>query len=178
MTLNTVQPTTSNQLVIERIRAHHTELATRLHELTWAVLTATKQSTNGNWVTDRDALHGWYRDELLPHIVAEEQALYSAASELDATRLLVCGMLTEHRTLVSVIAELALARETFETAMIAAVAQALLTGHLGKENDLLLPALDTAGVDLGALLEGMHDLLGAASPGAGGTCGCGCEQPC
>ena len=162
MTLDTVQPTTSNQLVIERIRAHHTELATRLHELTWAVLTATKQSTNGNWVTDRDALHGWYRDELLPHIVAEEQALYSAASELDATRLLVCGMLTEHRTLVSVIAELALARETFETAMIAAVAQALLTGHLGKENDLLLPALDTAGVDLGALLEGMHDLLGAA----------------
>ena len=161
MTLDTVQPT-SNQLVIERIRAHHTELATRLHELTWTVLTAAKHNTNGNWVIERDALHTWYRDELLPHIVAEEQALYSAASELDATRLLVCGMLTEHRTLVSVIAELALARDTFETAMIAAVAQALLTGHLGKENDLLLPALDTAGVDLGALLDGMHDLLGAA----------------
>jgi uncharacterized protein (DUF2249 family) len=174
MTFDAVQPT-SNQLVIERIRAHHTELATRLHELTGTVLTAAKHNTNGEWIAQRDALHGWYRDELLPHIVAEEQTLYSAASEMDTTRLLVCGMLTEHRTLVNVIAELALARDTFETAMIAAVAQALLTGHLGKENDLLLPALDTAGVDLGALLDGMHELLGAATPAAASTCGCGCE---
>lgn len=160
MTLDTVQPT-PNSLVIDQIRAHHTELASRLHELSWTVLTAAKHATNrGDWVVDRDALHTWYRDELLPHIVAEEQALYSVASELDATRLLICSMLTEHRSLVSLLADLALAREPFEAAVIAATAQALLTGHLGKENDLLLPALGTLGVELAVLLDGKHDLLG------------------
>ena len=37
----------------------------------------------------------------MPHIVAEEYALYSAAEELESTRLLVCGMLAEHRALVT-----------------------------------------------------------------------------
>ena len=174
MTLDTVHPT-PNSLAIDQIRAHHAELAGRLHELSWAVLTAAKHATDrSDWVAERDALHTWYRDELLPHIVAEEQALYNVASELDATRLLICSMLTEHRSLVRLLADLALAREPFETAVIAATAQALLTGHLGKENDLLLPALGTLGVELAMLLDGKHDPLGAETPEAESTCGCGC----
>jgi uncharacterized protein (DUF2249 family) len=161
-----------NAEVIDTIRAHHTELADRLHDRTRAVLAAAQL---GDCTTTRGALHEWYREELMPHIVAEERALYSAASELDATRLLVCAMLTEHRALVSLVADLALTRDPFETATIAASAQALFTAHLGKENDLLLPALDAAGLDLAALLEGMHEILGATADAPAATgCGCGC----
>lgn len=160
----------SNAEVIEETRAHHLALAAQLHERTWALLTTAK---NGDCAIARHALHAWYRDELMPHIVAEEHTLYSAASDVDATRLLVCSMLTEHRTMVSMIADLALAREPFETAMIAASTQTLLTSHLGKENDLLLPALGTAGVDLAVLISGLHEIVGVPA-GSTDVCDCGC----
>ena len=163
-----------NAEVIETIRAHHAELARQLHERTRALLAAAQV---GDCTTARDELHGWYREELMPHIVAEEGALYGPAEELDATRLLVCGMLAEHRTLVSLIADLALARRPFETALAAASAEALFTVHLSKENDLLVPALDAGGLDLAALLDGMHEILGASAEEPGGHgCGCGCEH--
>ena len=165
---------TSNAEVIEQIRSHHSEMAAELNELTRAVLAAAASDALG---TERDALHDWYRDQLIPHAVAEEHTLYSAAAELGATRLLICSMLTEHRTLVELIADLAFAREPFETAMIAASTQALLTSHLAKENDLLLPALDSAGLEMGGLLDGMHELLGRSGESAGQSgCGCGCAQ--
>lgn len=101
-----------------------------------------------------------HRAELLPHIVAEQKTIYRAASELDSARLLIAAMLADHRALVSLIADLALAEQPFETATIAASAQALFSTHLQRENDLLLPVLDAAGLDLTALLDGMHEILG------------------
>lgn len=153
----------SNAEVLDTIRGHHSELAEQLHERTQAVVAAAQ---HGDCEGPRAALHEWYQSTLLPHIVAEEQALYSAASDLDATRLLVCAMLSEHRTLVSLIADLALAQQPFETAMLAASAQAVFTVHVEKENDVLLPALGSAELDLGALLEGMHDVLGSTAASA------------
>ena len=164
-----LETTASNVGTITAIRAHHAELAAQLQARTAAVLAAAQHGDGG---TVRDALHDWYRAELMPHIVAEEKALYSAASELDVTRLLVDGMLAEHRALVGLIADLALAQEVFDVATAAASARALFTVHLAKENDLLLPALDEAGLDLAALLNGMHEVLGAE--GRAGECGCGC----
>jgi uncharacterized protein (DUF2249 family) len=164
----------SNTAVIDAIRAHHSQLGAELHERTNAVLVAAE---HGDCANPRAALHEWYQSTLLPHIVAEEQTLYSAASELDAARLLVCAMLSEHRTLVSLAADLAFTRAPFETATIAASAQVLLTTHLDKENDLLLPALDAAGLELASLLDGMHEILGSSVDRASHTgCGCGCEH--
>ncbi len=164
-------PRSSNAEVIDTILSHHSDLAAQLHERTSAVLSAAKC---GQCSADRDALIEWYRAELMPHIVAEERALYSAAQELDTTRLLVRGMQSEHHLLVSLIADLALGREDFETALAAASAQTLFAAHLGKENDLLLPALDAAGLDLAALLDGMHEILGGSDSSADVGCGCGC----
>jgi uncharacterized protein (DUF2249 family) len=161
-----------NAAVIEAIRAHHEQLATDLAERTSAVNAA---ASNGSCTRERDALHDWYRTELLPHVVAEERALYSPASDLDATRLLVCGMLAEHRQLVALIADLALASRPFDVATTAAAAHAVFTVHLSKENDLLLPALDQAGLDLAAILDGMHEILGGGADEHGG-CGCGCSH--
>jgi uncharacterized protein (DUF2249 family) len=168
-----------NDAVIAAIRTHHRRLADELGALTAAVHSAAR---TGHCGPQRDRLHDWYRTQLLPHAVAEERALYSPAGELDATRLLVCGMLAEHRALVALIAELALAREPFEVATAAARAEAVFSVHLSKENDLLLPALDQAGLELGVILDGMHEILGGHQDGhpddaddAGG-CGCGCSH--
>jgi uncharacterized protein (DUF2249 family) len=172
-----VAATETNAKVITAIRAHHAQLAEALRERTNAVLSATAA---GECDRQRVALHVWYRDELMPHIVAEERALYSAGADIDSTRLLVRAMLTEHKDLVGRVAELALTLSAIDVATTAAAAHALFCSHLGKENDLLLPALDAAGVDLGAALDGMHEILGHShehqAVAGGDGCGCGCEH--
>jgi uncharacterized protein (DUF2249 family) len=147
----------SNEAVIGAIRAHHAQLAGQLHSRTDAVATAAR---TGECAREHDALRHWYRTDLMPHIVAEEQALYRPASELEATRLLIRGMLAEHLFLVSLVADLAMASDPFQVASTAIASQAVFTVHLSKENDLLLPALDQAGLNLSAILDGMHEILG------------------
>lgn len=163
-----------NAEVMGTIRAHHAELATQLRERTLALVNAVRQ---GDDSVARVRLHDWYRTELIPHALAEERTLYSAAAGIESSRLLVEGMLAEHQALIGLIAELALAEEPFAAALSAASAQALFTVHLGKENDLLLPALDAAGADLAALLGGMHEILGSSAEGPDSHgCGCGCQH--
>jgi uncharacterized protein (DUF2249 family) len=128
----------------------------------------------GDCTAERDELHEWYRAVLLPHIIAEEEALYSQAADFDTTRLLVSGMLVEHRALVTLMAELALARQPLDVATISASALALFRTHLIKENDLLLPALDAAGLDLAAALDGLQDVAGHSRPAADTAGGCNC----
>lgn len=166
----------ANDAVIDAIRAHHAQLAEQLRVRTDAVFAAAQADECSR---ERDDLHRWYQTELMPHVVAEEQALYSPASKLAATRLLISGMLAEHRYLEKQVAELAATRQPVAVASIAAAARAVFTVHLGKENDLLLPALDEAGLDLHAILDGMHEILGrpqhnhAVDSADEGGCGCG-----
>jgi hypothetical protein len=151
----------SNTTVIAAVRAHHAQLSAELRERTAAVLSAAER---GEDTTALASLCDWYRGELLPHLVAEEQALYGAGLELAPVRLLVRAMLEERRALVTVVAELALARRAFQAATLAASAQSLFNVHLTKENDLLLPALDGAGWDLATALGGMHEIVGDDGP--------------
>ena len=146
-----------NEAVVEAIRKHHDELAAQLGERTAALVTAARAGAPD---AAREQLHRWYEAELLPHAVAEEGTLYAAGTELDATRLLVRGMLAEHRALIGLIGQLAVPLDPFAAVAAATSAHDLFTVHLAKENDLLLPALDRAGVKLAPLLEGMHELLG------------------
>lgn len=169
-------PTVGNQAVIEAIRTHHGELAEQLATRTDAVLAAARDG--GDYAAARDRLHGWYRSELMPHIEAEEQALYNRASELDVTRLLVSGMLDEHRALIAHVAEFALGNTPMQVVIAAAAARAVFEVHLHKENDLLLPALTAAGVDLGSVLDGMHEILGHGEPAESEVDGCGCGCGC
>jgi streptomycin 6-kinase len=147
-----------NDAVIEAIRAHHAELSAQLRERTTALFLAAR---SGDPEAAREGLGAWYRSELIPHATAEERTLYAAGEDLDATRLLVQGMLAEHQALVGLVAQLEPARDPLDAIAVAASAQDLFTVHLAKENDLLLPALDDAGVLLAPLWEGMHELLGA-----------------
>ena len=61
-----------NEAAIDAIRAHHAQLAEQLHVHTNAVVTAARTGECGR---ERDALHNWYRTELMPHVAAEEHAL-------------------------------------------------------------------------------------------------------
>jgi uncharacterized protein (DUF2249 family) len=164
-----------NEAVIAAIRGHHAQLAEQLRVLTDAAVAAAE---TGTCARERDELYDWYRTELLPHAAAEEQALYSRGADLDSTRLLIDGMVAEHRSLQKLTSELGAAIRPMEVATAAAAAAALFAVHLSKENDLLLPALDAAGLDFHAILEGMHEILGqpqdaAATQGAAAGCGCG-----
>ncbi|HQR79274.1 MAG TPA: hemerythrin domain-containing protein [Actinomycetota bacterium] len=149
----------TNAEVIDMIRGHHDALARRLDEKTDALLAAAEE---GDASDERRELDAWYRNELIPHALAEEATLYLAGDALEPTSLLVQGMLDEHRAIVAAVDELAAAQTALSMALAAACARSLFSVHLVKENDLLLPALDAAGLDLTVLLEGMHDILGAS----------------
>lgn len=165
-------PAGGHGAVIMAIREHHVQMAEQLGARTAAVLAAVRA---GDCTDARDELHDWYRTELMPHVVAEERALYAPASDVEATRLLIQGMLAEHRFLVGLIAELALAVAPLTVATIETAAEAVFAIHVDKENVLLLPALEQAGLDLGAALEGMHEMLGNSEcTEPGHSCG-GCD---
>lgn len=167
------------------IEQHHAELAGALAARVEAVLSAATRGDGQATLTARQTLVAWCRGELLPHAAAEEEALYPAAHGLDRGRLLVDGMLAEHRVLLALVDELADAGDTVHAAAAARALQVLFTTHLEKENELVLPLLtETAGVSLADLLAGMHEQLGGAhghghgeveeSGGCGGhNCSCG-----
>lgn len=149
--------TPPNADVIAAIAHHHTALADQLSALTAAVIDGAR---SGSFDKPQADLVAWFASELLPHARAEETALYSAGSLLDSTRLLVDAMVAEHRALEVLVADLGNVHDAFAVAVAAGSAKALFAVHLAKENELLLPALDSAGVDLGAALAGMHEILG------------------
>jgi hypothetical protein len=146
---------------------HHRQLAADLaRHVALLRAAAVGQDPDAAWAQHRQALLNWLRTELLPHAAAEEATLYPAAAHRPEGRLLVDGMLAEHQTITGLVTEL----EAADTPLDAAAAARALAGvfdvHLTKENDLVLPLLlDTGEVSLAALLDGMHDLLGAETGG-------------
>lgn len=169
-----------NDAAIDTLRTQHTTLVETLRARTHALLEAARHDAELTVVWNQ--LYDWYRTELMPHIEAEEYALYSRASRCDSTSLLVNGMLAEHRTLVARVADFALATQLWEAVNAAVATQAVFEVHLDKEDNLLLPELDRVGVDLAAALENMHEVLddavssGSDSGGCGCGCGCGCTH--
>lgn len=163
------------------IRVHHRALGHAVVERSLAVQNAVDRLAPGDQRAD---LVMFCRREVLPHAAAEEDTLYRAGAELPGTALLVRAMLDEHTALRDAVDELATARTPGTVAGAAAALRGLFTAHLAKENDLLLPALVDAGVDLAAMLDGMHEILGSGGEHAGhhghghGDCGCGSGCGC
>src|SRR5690606_32788557 len=146
---------------IAAIRAHHTELALGVAGRAVAVQNAVDRLAD--FAERKNELVTYCERHVLPHAAAEEKTLYRAAADLPEAGLLVSAMLAEHNTLVSTVNRVDAARTPGETAAAAGALRALFESHLDKENDLLLPALAEAGVDLPGLLDGMHEILGGHS---------------
>ncbi|MEU2896967.1 DUF2249 domain-containing protein [Streptomyces sp. NPDC088106] len=166
---------------VEAVEAHHTQLAGELAgRVTMLIAAADRGPAEADEV--RTGLVAFCDRDLIPHAVAEESTLYAAARDLPEARLLVDGMLAEHRRLTALVDAL---RETGSAVRAAAdgrALQVLFEEHLDKENNLILPLLAGApDISLADLLGGMHELLGggeesegeATGGGCGGTCGCG-----
>jgi uncharacterized protein (DUF2249 family)/iron-sulfur cluster repair protein YtfE (RIC family) len=166
------------------IEEHHAELAGALAACVEALLAAAVHGDGSAALAAREGLVAWCRTELLPHAAAEEAALYPAASGLDRGRLLVDGMLAEHRVLTALAEELAAAGDTVRAAAAARALQVVFAGHLEKENELVLPLLSEApSVSLAGLLADLQERFGAEQQAAGaaqsGGCGghgCGCGE--
>ena len=170
----------------EAVRQHHAALAGDLTLHTEALFTAASGRDLAAAERARRDLVDWCERELIPHALAEEQALYPAAQATIEGRLLVEAMLGEHGTITGLLREVADSADLLRAAGSAAALRALFDSHLTKENDLVVPLLAaTHGVSLHDLLDGMHQLLGEAAEtataggnplgtGCGGhTCSCG-----
>ena len=149
----------------EAIRAHHAQLAGALAVKVAVVLANADQGAPAETRQPAADLATWCGLELLPHAAAEEQTLYAAARSRPESRLLVAAMSAEHEVLTGLVRDLAAAQPAAAAAVAAAGAlQAVFDSHLAKENDLLVPLLESApDVSLSDLLEQMHHHLSGAA---------------
>ncbi len=162
------------------VEAHHAQLAGTLHLLVEQLVVAVSRQHADSATSARAALVEWCEHDLVPHAVAEELAMYPAASRKPEGRLLVEGMLAEHAVITGLVRGLAAFSDLVRAAAAAKALQVIFESHLDKENNLVLPLLVGApDVSVAELLGGMHELLGAEThgghePGHTGAAGTGC----
>ena len=139
----------------EAMLTHHRILGERLGERVSAVTAAA--AAGQPYETAVAGLIAYLAAEILPHAAAEEETIYPAAAALDGLAGTVSEMTAEHRVLSAAAGRLAGAAGAAAAAEQAVEIAALFTGHVAKENEVLLPALAaSADADLPALLAGMH----------------------
>jgi uncharacterized protein (DUF2249 family)/iron-sulfur cluster repair protein YtfE (RIC family) len=173
----------ADALAAAAVEAHHAQLSGTLAHLVERLLAAASGRLDG--AAARTELVSWCRRELVPHALAEEQAMYPAALAKPEGRLLVTAMLGEHGVITGLVDEVTSSSDDVRAAAAATALRVLFDSHLRKENELVLPLLTSAPeVSVAALLDGMHELLGGEThepeqaehaPGtsqAGHTCGC------
>ncbi len=174
---------------VEAVKQHHAQLAGALSALVEATLDAVGRIGGAGESAvgaARDALVHFCDEELMPHATAEEQSMYPAGARFDTGALLVEAMIAEHHVIGALVEAIRTGQSPVAVAANAVALRVLFESHLAKENDIILPLLAAEpSVSVAALLEGMHELLGAdghgeAQPaaatggcGGGGQCGCG-----
>jgi uncharacterized protein (DUF2249 family)/iron-sulfur cluster repair protein YtfE (RIC family) len=177
---------------VEAVKSHHAQLAGALAAQVEALVDAASRADLPGAGAASEALVRWCDAELIPHALAEEQAMYPKAHENPRARMLVDAMLAEHRDLVALVETIRLATVPVRAAANAQALRSLFDSHLVKENEQILPLLaESSDVSLAAVLGGMHELLGGhdagldaghdhgesaasvAEDGHGGECGCG-----
>lgn len=173
---------------VEAVKNHHAQLAGALAVQVESLVDAAARGDLLAAGAASSDLVRWCDAELVPHALAEEQAMYPTAHEDLRARLLVDAMLAEHRDLVALVDAVRQAAGPVRAAANAQALRSLFDSHLVKENEQILPLLaESSEVSLAGILDGMHELLGGqddgASPGAGaeagadggcgGECGCG-----
>jgi uncharacterized protein (DUF2249 family) len=188
MSMLVVATSAADAQAVEAVKSHHARLAGALAVQVKALLdAAARGDLLAAGAASSDLVH-WCDAELVPHALAEEQAMYPKAHEDLRARLLVDAMLAEHRDLVALVDAVRQAAGPVRAAANAQALRSLFDSHLVKENEQILPLLaESSEVSLAGILDGMHELLGgqdhgasadasadaAAEGGCGGECGCG-----
>ena len=173
---------------VEAVKDHHAQLAGALAVQVEALVDAASRGDLPAAGVAGEALVRWCEAELVPHALAEEQAMYPAAREDARARLLVEAMLAEHRDIIELVEAIRHSTGPVRAAASAQALRSMFDSHLVKENEQILPLLAGSGnVSLAGILGGMHELLGghddaqgtdaASEGGCGGQCGCGEQDP-
>jgi uncharacterized protein (DUF2249 family) len=176
---------------VEAVKSHHAQLAGALAIQVEALLEAAARGDMPAAAAASDALVRWCDGELIPHALAEEQAMYPAAHQDVRARLLVEAMIAEHHDLLALVEAIRTSTGPVRAAASAQALRSLFDSHLVKENEQILPLLaESSEVSLAAILDGMHELLGGpgghtagdseaaeSGGGCGGECGCGHQDP-
>jgi uncharacterized protein (DUF2249 family) len=169
-----VASTEADANAAEAVLQHHAELAGALTLRVEALLTAVALPETSAAERARRELVSFCESELVPHALAEEQAMYPAARATTEGRLLVEAMLGEHQVILRLVRETAGHADLLRAAASAAALREVFDSHLAKENDLVVPLLArTPGVSLHELLGEMHEVVGPSTGSSGHSCGCG-----
>ena len=167
------------------VEQHHAQMSGTLSLRVEALLAAAARHDAGAAAAARADLVAWCEQDLVPHALAEEKAMYPAAQAKPEGRLLVEGMLAEHTVITDLVRAVADSADLVRAAASAKALQVVFDSHLAKENELVLPLLVAASdVSVARLLDGMHELLGGhgheaegSEAGHGGhSCTCGEED--
>lgn len=165
MTTNVAIATTAaDSAAIEAIEHHHAQLLGALTTHVDEVVAAAMEADPVASAEARTALVRWCERELVPHAAAEEEALYPAAADQEAGRLLIAAMTGEHATIRKLVGTVSTADDPVLAAGAAMALRVVFDSHKTKENEQVLPLLAGAPmVSLAGLLDGMHGAL-AGSP--------------
>src|SRR6476661_1991324 len=123
---------------LHAVESHHAAMLKHLDGLVAHLIEAVEARNAAAEGAARAALLDWCENDLVPHALAEEGPLYGGPRATPEGRLLVEGMLAEHRVIVGLVEELRTSAG-LSAAMAAATIQRLFALHLDKENGLLMP---------------------------------------
>ncbi len=108
-----------------------------------------------------DRLVDWCRTSLLPHARAEEGTLYRPVAASEEGALLIDGMLEEHRAIERLVHDLVHVADPVRAIALAGALEAVVAGHLAKEDEQLLPLLVRSPyIALADALDGLAHLVG------------------
>src|SRR5450631_3278933 len=169
---------------VDAVKSHQAHLAGALAVHVESLVEAAARDDLPAAGAAASALVRWCDAELIPHALAEEQAMYPPAHEDPQADLLVDAMMAEHRDLTALVEAIAKSAEPVHAAANAQALRSLFDSHLVKENEQILPLLaESSEVSLAEVLGDMHELLGGqdrrdsaeavGEGGCGGECGCG-----
>lgn len=161
--MNHVKDAAAEAEALQAVERHHAHMLKHLNGLVALLVEAVEARDAVAEGAAQATLLDWCDTQLIPHALAEEGPLYGGPHAAPEGKLLVEGMLAEHRVIVDLVEEL-----RTSTGLAAAVAgsaiQRLFALHLDKENRLLMPFIvQSPDMSLAESVRGLHELTGEAA---------------
>lgn len=152
----------SEDSALQAVEQHHAEMLRRLEALADRLVQAVERRNHAMEHEAKEQLVGWCVTELIPHALAEEGPLYGGPGNTEQGKLLVDGMLAEHRVIVNLVEQLRQS-EGVRSAVAAGAIHQIFALHLDKESRLLMPlVVQSPEMSLAEAVQGLHELVGEA----------------
>ncbi|MHC6592544.1 hemerythrin domain-containing protein [Arthrobacter sp. C152] len=149
---------------LKAVETHHANMLRQLNGLAGLLAEEVEAGDAAAEQAAQASLLDWCDRELVPHALAEEGPLYSGPRGKPEAKLLVEGMLAEHKVIVDLVEELRTSSGV-SAAVAAGAIQRIFALHLDKENRLLMPfVVESPDLSLADAVAGLHELVGRDEP--------------